>query len=434
MKGRYVLRWTAVLLGLAALGLLAWLAAHQPRTFKIAVGPDGSQQMIFMRSLARAMVETRQPYRLEIVPKPDSIRAAMALDANDVDLAVLRSDDTTSADARSIVTIQKRHVLVIARQDSGFTDISSLIGRPIGVVRGGSDDNRNLIRRILQHYATEDVDAGGLELRDLPIQQASAALAAGEVDALVFVAWPGQRLRRIVADVAERQKIPLIYAGVPAPEALAFRYRDMEASELPAGVFGGSPPRPPNALATVAISYEIVASEDMATSRATDLASALLDARTHLRRIDDNSFVIETPPIDVQRRYMPHAGVVALVNDDSKTFLETYSDHIWLTLFGLSILGSSITGFLAWAGLREALPSQNVGMKLARLVERLDATVTLAEVDAVEAEFLAMVKTMFLVYAKGGIDLSEDDPSPWIALFSNMVDKRRAALRCAADG
>jgi hypothetical protein len=85
-------------------------------------------------------------------------------------------------------------------------------------------------------------------------------------------------------------------------------------------------------------------------------------------------------------------------------------------------------------GLREALPSQNVGMKLARLVERLDATVTLAEVDAVEAEFLAMVKTMFLVYAKGGIDLSEDDPSPWIALFSNLVDKRRAALRCAADG
>ena len=211
MNGRLVLRWTAALLGLAALGLLVWLAAHQPRTFKIAVGPDGSQQMIFMRALARAMVETRQPYRLEIAPKSDSIHAAMALDAGDVDLAVLRSDDPTSADARSIVTIQKRHVVVIARQDRGFTDISSLIGHPIGVVRGESDDNRNLIRRILQHYATEEVDAGGLELRDLPIQEASAALASGELDALVFVAWPGQRLRRIVADVVEREKIQCLH-------------------------------------------------------------------------------------------------------------------------------------------------------------------------------------------------------------------------------
>ena len=178
MNGRLVLRWTAALLGLAALGLLVWLAAHQPRTFKIAVGPDGSQQMIFMRSLARAMVETRQPYRLEIVPKSDSTHAAMALDAGDVELAVLRSDDTTSADARSIVTIQKRHVVVIARQDRGFTDISSLIGRPIGVVRGESDDNRNLIRRILQHYATEDIDGtiifGTSEARTKLVSKSSA--------------------------------------------------------------------------------------------------------------------------------------------------------------------------------------------------------------------------------------------------------------------
>lgn len=429
LKQRLVLRWTAALLGAAAVGLLIWLVSSQPRTLKIAVGPDGSQQMIFMRSLARAMVETRQPFRLKIVPKADSISAAKALDAREVQLALVRSDDTTSVEARSVVIIQKRHVLVVARADSGYTDISSLMGRPVGVVRGESDDNRMLVRRILQHYAVgDDAEADGMDLQDLPLQQASAALTSGQVDALVFVAWPGQRLRRLVADVIEREKIPLIFTGVPAPEALAFRYRDLEASELPPGVLGGSPPRPASALATVAITYEIAAGEGMDDLTIGELTTSLLEARTRLRRVDDNAFAIETPPVDAQRRYMPHAGVVALVNDESRTLLETYSDHIWLVLFGLSILGSSITGFLAWAGLREAPPGKSIGLSLAGLVERLEAAHTLAEIDQIELDFEAMVKAMIREYGNGGLDMREDDPSPWITLFTRLVDKKRAGL------
>lgn len=432
MKQRLILRWTAALLCTAAFGLLIWLVSNQPRTLKIAVGPDGSQQMIFMRSLARSLVETRQPFRLKIIPKADSISAARALDAKEVQLALVRSDDTTSIEARSVVIVQKRHVLVVARADSGYTDISSLIGRSVGVVRGESDDNRTLVRRILQHYAVgEDAEADGINLQDVSLRNASGALTSGQVDALVFVAWPGQRLRRLVADIVEREKIPLIFTGVPAPDALAFRYRDLEASELPPGVLGGSPPRPAAALATVAITYEIVAGEALPDATAGELASALLEARTRLRRVDDNAFAVETPPVDQQRRYMPHSGVVAMVNDESRTFLETYSDYIWLALFGLSILGSSITGFLAWAGLREEPPGKSLGIRLAALVERLEAARTLAEVDEIEADFEIIVKGIIRDYGAGGLDMREDDPSPWVALFTRLVDKRRAALLAA---
>jgi len=434
LRQQLVLRWVAAILGMAAVGLLIWLVSNQPRTLKIAVGPDGSQQMIFMRSLARAMIETRQPFRLKIVPRSDSISAAKALDAGEVQLALVRSDDTTSVEARSVVVVQKRHVLVVARADSGYTDISSLMGRPVGVVRGGSDDNRMLVRRILQHYAVgEDSEADGIDLRELSFSQAGAALTSGQVEALVFVAWPGQRIRRLIAEIVEREKIPLVFTGVPAPDALAFRYRDLEASELPPGVLGGSPPRPVAALATVAITYEIAAGETTPESTITGLAAALLEARTRLRRVDDNAFAVETPPVDEQRRYMPHAGVVALVNDEAQTFLETYSDYIWLGLFGLSILGSSITGFLAWAGLREAPPGKSLGLRLAGLVERLDSARTLAQVDAVEAEFEGLVKTMIVDYGNGGLDMREDDPSPWITLFTRLVDKKRAALLAAAS-
>lgn len=434
LRQQLVLRWVAAFLGMAAVGLLIWLVSNQPRTLKIAVGPDGSQQMLFMRSLARAMIETRQPFRLKIVPRSDSISAAKALDAGEVQLALVRSDDATSVEARSVVVVQKRHVLVVARADSGLADISSLLGRNVGVVRGGSDDNRMLVRRILQHYAiSEELEPDPMDLQDLPLQRAGAALTSRKVDALVFVAWPGQRLRRLISEIVDRDKVALVFAGVPSPDALAFRYRDLEASELPPGVLGGSPPRPAAALATVAITYEIAAGEAMPDATVAALASALLEARTRLRRVDDNAFAVETPPVDEQRRYLPHAGVVALVNDESQTFLETYSDYIWLGLFGLSILGSSITGFLAWAGLREAPPGKSLGLRLAGLVERLDAARTLAQVDAVEAEFEDMVKAMIVDYGNGGLDMHEDDPSPWITLFTRLVDKKRAVLLAAAS-
>ncbi|MDB5569804.1 MAG: hypothetical protein JWN93_987 [Hyphomicrobiales bacterium] len=426
MNRRLLLRWTATLFGLAAIGLAGWFAFTQPRTLRVAVGPEGSQQMTFMRALARAMVETRQGFRLEITPTASSADAARALDAGDVQLALLRSDDSTSTEARSIVVVQKRHVIVAARADRGVGDVSQLAGHVIGVVRGESDDNRPLVERILAHYR---VGQGAADLRDVPIQAAGAALASGEVDALVFVAWPGQRLRRIIADVVEREKVPVVIAGIPAAEALAFRYRDLEAATLPAGVLGGTPALPPQTLPTVAITYELVASSDMRDAVATDLTTALLEARTRLRRTEDNSFAVDTPSIETQRRYMPHAGVVAYVNDDTQTFLEEYSDHIWLTLFSLSILGSSVMGFLGWVGLRERPDSVGMTQHMAGLVDQLDAARTLAEVDEVEEAFDAVLKSLIRDYANGVIDSNDDfDPTPWIGLFGRLVDKRRAAL------
>ncbi len=431
MRSRLLLRWTAACLGASAAAALLWFALNQPRTLKIAVGPDGSQQMVFLRSLARALVESREPFRLEIAPQPDSLSAARALDDGRADLAVVRSDDPTSAQARSIAVIQKRHVIFVARQDEPL-DVAGLANRKVGVVRGESDDNRMLVRRILQHY--RPVVAEGAQapddptLIDLPLTEVGEALASGAVDAAVFVAWPGQRMRRILGDLVERQKMSLVYAGVPAPQALAFRYRDLEATELPAGVLGGAPPRPAHALETVAVTYEIAAGERLSDATAGELARALLEARTRLRRIDDNAFFLELPSVDGQRRYMPHPGVAAVVKDETQTWLETYSDHIWLALFGLSVLGSSITGFLAWIGLREEPLESTAGRRLAALVERLEAARSLAELDVVEADFEALIKELIRDYGAGLFDSQDTDPTPWMRLFIQLLDKKRQAL------
>jgi TRAP-type uncharacterized transport system substrate-binding protein len=371
------------------------------------------------------MHESRQPFRLEIVPHEDSIAAAAALDAGRVDLALVRSDDPTSAEARSIVVVQKRHAILVARQDGGIAGWSYLRGRSVGVVRGDTDSSLSLVERILDHNG---VSASDVRLSDIALQDAAGAIAERKVDALVFVAWPGHRLRGLIGDVSDSRRTPVTIIGVPAASALAFRYRDIEASELPAGVLGGAPALPAQPTTTIAISYEIAASSQMSDAVATALTGALLDASPRMRRMQENTFNIETPPLDRPRRFTPHPGVAAYVNNEAMGFLDTYSEYIWLGLFALSILGSSVMGVLGWAGLREERPRRRLEIGMPELLAALEQARTPAEIDAVEDRFDALAQEMLLDYARGTLAPGESDPAPWISLFSRLLHKRRLQI------
>jgi len=425
MTQRVVLRWTAIVFAFAALSLGVWYLATAPKTLRVAAGPQGSQQVRFLQSMARALAENREHFRLEIVPAESSASAAAALDAGKVDLALLRSDDPTSVDGRSIVVLQKRHVFVVARQDRAVADWTDLRGKRVGLVRGDSDETRPLVERILNQYGVKPAE---VTLQETPLQIAGAVLGDGSVDALVFLGFPGQRVRRLVGEVTDWRKTPVTVLGVSAASALAFRYRDLEHTELPAGVFSGAPPQPPQAINTVAVTHEIVASADMSESTATDLTRALRDSAARIRQLEDNAFNVEPPPVERPRRYAPHPGTAAYVNDEAMGFLDTYSEYIWLTLFALSILGSSITGFLGWAGLREEPESASFGAGVTQLLVRLDAARSLDEVERIEEDFDALLKGLVRDYASGALNRQAEDPTPVIALFSRFIDKRRAEL------
>ena len=434
MKRHIVLRWTALLFALAAIVLAGWYVATAPRTLTIAAGPEQSQQSRFLQALARSLVEHREPFRLEIVPAPDSASAAKLLEAGKVKLALLRSDDQTATEARSIVLIQKRHVFLVARQDRNIKDWADLRSKKLGVVRGDSDDSRPLVERVLAQYG---VDVGDVDMSEIALPGTTEALVTGEADALVFVGFPGGRLRALLTQVTQGRGTPIAVIGVSNAGALAFRYRDLEATQLPAGVFSGSPPQPPAAIDTVAITHEIVATSDLDDNVATDLTKTLIDAATRVRRVEDNAFNVSAPPTDRPRRYPAHAGAAAFVNDEATGFLDNYSEYIWFALFGISILGSSITGFLGWAGLRNEPEKADFGRRIPELLDRLDLARTSREIDLIEEEFDALVKQLIRDYARGAVDSAGGaDPEPMIRMFERLVDKRRmqlAALQTAAQ-
>lgn len=433
MKRHIALRWTALVFALAALGLAGWYLATAPRTLRIAAGPEGSQQIRFLQALSRSLAERRESFRLDIVSAPDSSSAAKALESGNVKLALLRSDDQTATDARSIVVIQKRHVFLVARQDRQIAGWADLRSRNLGIVRGDSDDNRPLVERVLAQYG---LAAGETHIREIPPQMTADELVNGRVDALAFVGFPGQRLRRLLTEITQGKGeitqgkgTSIEVVGVPNAGALAFRHHDLEATQVPAGIFSGSPPLPPAAIDTIAITHEIVATSDLDDAVAMELTRTLIDAGTRVRRVEDNAFNVEAPPVERPRRYTPHAGTAAFVNDDATGFLDTYSEYIWFALFGLSILGSSVTGFLGWVGLRDEPKPAGLAHRMPELLDKLDLACTPEDVDRVEEEFDLYVRILIRNYAhRAAGSASDGDPEPVIRMFERLVDKRRAQL------
>jgi TRAP-type uncharacterized transport system substrate-binding protein len=429
MDKHVFLRSMAAVFTLLAGSIALWLYFSMPRTLRVAVGPANSEQVRFMHNVARAMIDTRQPFRLDLRTNNGTIDSSHALDRRQADIAILRSDDPTSSEARSIAVLQKRSIIIVSRKDSNISSLADLHGRSAAVIAGDSDSNLPLIERILSHYEIVPEDAGVREMRPADV---ATAMGEGKLDAFILVIDPAARYpRRLLTDIMERLKIPLVFNGMPAAEALAFRFKDLISTEIPAGIFGGTPPRPEAAINTVAITYELVATERLSDSNATALTKTMLELRTRLRRDQDNSFNVETPPVDEQRRFLPHDGTVALVNDEAKTFLETYSDHIWLALFALSLLGSSITGFLGWSsGRPRQSETQSFSTLLPKLTEKLATATTPSEIDAVQQEFDALVLQICTENSQAPADgQDKPDPTAWVTLFARLIESRRAGLQ-----
>ena len=102
MHTRLAFRRIATIFGAVCMLLIVWHLYWRPVILRVAVGPVDSGQWRFVQATAKALKDTGQPFRLRLVPVEQSTSASAALEKGVVDLAVLRSDDPTSTEARSI--------------------------------------------------------------------------------------------------------------------------------------------------------------------------------------------------------------------------------------------------------------------------------------------------------------------------------------------
>jgi NMT1-like family len=202
-----------------------------------------------------------------------------------------------------------------------------------------------------------------------------------------------------------------------------------EASEIPAGAFGGSPDRPDDEVKTISFSHHIVARKALSEATVAAFTRQLFSVRQAVMAEFPLAAKIETPDTDKDAAIPAHPGAAAFVDGEEKTFLDRYSDFIWWGLMGLSAMGSVGAWFAGYLKKDERNNNSSLRERLLEMLAIARRSDSVEELDQMQAEADDILRDTLHCFEHGAIE--EGALTAFnIALdqFHNAVADRKALL------
>jgi TRAP transporter TAXI family solute receptor len=360
--------------------------------------------------------------------------SAQALADGKADLAIIRGDLDVPKNAQAVATLRK-NVAVLwvppAAKVKGrkaapkITKIAHLAGRRIGVV-GRTEANVNLLKVILQQYG---VDSTKIEIVQFPANEAAEAIRNQKADAYLAAGPVNSKITADAIAASTRDGGVPTFLAIDSAAAIAQNHPVYEASEIPAGAFGGSPARPEEEVKTISFSHHIVARKGLAESTVATFTRQLFAVRQTLKTDFPLAAQIETPDTDKDAVLPAHPGAAAYVDGDEKTFFERYSDFIWWGLMGLSAMGSAGAWFAGYLKKDERHNNSTLRERLLDMIVAARHSDSTEELDQMQTEADDILRDTLRCFEHGTIE--EGSLTAFnIALdqFHNAVADRKAVL------
>lgn len=395
---------------LAIIGLFAgiYYFAMRPETLRIAVGPANSDDVKVIQALTQSFTQNHNHIRLRPVQTDGAASSAQALAAGKVDLAVIRGDLTVPDNAQAVATLRKNvAVLWVPPVAKGkgkkagpkITKIPQLAGHRIGVI-GRTSANVNLLKVILQQYG---VDPAKVDIVQFAASEAAEAIRSQKADAYLAAGPVNSKITADAIAASTRDGGTPTFLAIDSADAIAQNHPVYEASEIPAGAFGGSPDRPEEEVKTIGFSHHIAARKDISDATIAAFTRQLFAARKSVMAEFPMAAKIETPDTDKDAVFPAHPGAAAFVDGEEKTFLDRYSDFIWWGLMALSAMGSAGAWFAGYLkkGERDTNASRREHL-LDMLVEARRSD-SIEELDRMQAEADDILRSTLLCFEHGAI-------------------------------
>jgi TRAP transporter TAXI family solute receptor len=420
---------------LAIVGTLAgsYYFAMRPVTLRIAVGPANSDDVRVVQTLTQAFAQNRALVRLRPVQTEGAVASAEALAEGKVDLAIIRGDLDVPKNAQAVATLRKNVVVLWTpavgkskgRKGGKITKVAQLAGHRIGVV-GRTQANVNLLKVILQQYG---IDPAKVEIVQFPANEAAEAIRNQKADVYLAAGPVNSRITADAIAASTRDGGTPTFLAIDSAEAIAQNHPAYEATEIPAGVFGGSPGRPEEEVKTISFAHHIVARKGLSETTVAAFTRQLFAVRQQLMSEFPLAAKIETPDTDKDAVIPAHPGAAAFVDGEEKTFLDKYSDFIWWGLMALSAMGSVGAWFAGYLKKDERDNNSHLRDRLLDMIAAARRCDSAEELDRMQTEADDILRDTLRCFEHGSI---EDGALTAfnIALdqFHNAVADRKALL------
>ncbi|OYU89391.1 MAG: TRAP transporter substrate-binding protein [Bradyrhizobiaceae bacterium PARB1] len=417
----------------------AYYFAMKPVPLRIAVGPPNSDDVKVVQALVQAFSRDHRAVRLRPQISDGATASAQALADGKADLAVIRGDLPVPKNARAVAVLRKNVVVMWVPPPAKTTvrgkkaaakiaKIPDLAGKRIGVI-GKTQANVNLLNIILRQYG---VDPAKVAVAQFSVADVGDAIKDQKVDAFLAAGPVNSKITGDAIQSSTRDGGAPTFLAIDSADAIAQNYPVYEASEIPAGTFGGAPARPEDDVKTISFSHHIVARQGLSDVTVAALTRQLFAVRQQIINDFPLAAKIETPDTDKDAVIPVHPGAAAYVDGEEKTFLDRYSDYIWWSLMGLSAMGSAGAWFASY--LRKDERNVNVSQRdrLLDMIALARKSDSLEELDSMQAEADGILRDTLTCYEHGAIQ--EGTLTAFnIALeqFHNAVADRKALIGMA---
>ena len=274
--------------------------------------------------------------RLKIVPYGDNVRALAEFDRKRADLAVLRTDAKVPPRARALAILEHDVLLLIGPGSTRIKSLAELKKKKIAVLADG-DNNAAFVRSLLE--IPENSEAAARVQLAPPNATLDKLFASGGFGAVIAIAHAST----LVRDRSYQRYV--VHGGITLnaideSKALARRNPGISEETLATGMLSSSPVIPDDDLDTIGLQWLLVAQSRMSSTTAGELARTIYENKAALALEDGFASRIEPADTDKDAFIVAHRGAADYINDDTKSFLDRYSDVMYLGAGALSIIGS----------------------------------------------------------------------------------------------
>src|SRR5438552_2761175 len=356
-------------------------------TLVFAVGEANGAEARFAARLATVLKTNSSRLRLKIVPNGDNAKALAQFDRKDANLAILRTDAKIPPRARTVAILDHDVMLLMSPGGKKIKTIAELKKKKIAV-QADSESSVALVRTILELSETPDA---ATRVQMAPPGSALDKLFASGFGAVVAVAHASRIMKdKSYEQYAKRSAFTL--NAIESAKALARKYPAISEETIATGMLSASPAVPDDDIATIGLEWLLVAQSKLSTTTVSDLARIVYENKAELALDDGFASKIEPAATDKDAFIVAHPGAAEYINDDIKSFMERYSDMMYLGAAALSIIGTIFAGIYTKITRIAPEKASELATAILDIGERMEYAKSLDALDELQDELEAILR------------------------------------------